>query len=162
MRIARHADCLEVDKAESWQCLGENWRDKKKEPKYTRHLIKVLVHGQSQFIVLGPVEQGFLKGRHGDSWHPGWRTLHSNSDSVEFPQKSGSKPAERNTFCFVRTRSPQEGQNPPTSAKDLPGPEERDCADGWNTRRVSSSLKSALNPPDIAGVEWDLLHPSRL
>lgn len=28
--VARHTDRLEVDKAASWQCLGENWRDKKK------------------------------------------------------------------------------------------------------------------------------------
>lgn len=36
---------------------------KEKEPKYTRHLIKALVHGQPCFIVLGSVEQGFLKGK---------------------------------------------------------------------------------------------------
>lgn len=48
---------------------GEKIGGEKKEPKYTRHFIKVLVHSQSYFIALRSVEQGFLKGRHDTEIH---------------------------------------------------------------------------------------------
>lgn len=68
-RVTRHAHRFEVNKAESWRVRGwKNWKGKK-EPKYTRHFIKVLVHSQSYFIALRSVEQGFLKGRHDTEIH---------------------------------------------------------------------------------------------
>lgn len=154
MRVARHADRLEVNKVESWWCSGENWREKKRAKVHKTSHKSVgsrpvifycpwicwarLFEGKTRRLVAF-----WLK----DITVIQWNFLRKVAANRLRGTRSASWGSE--VLCWWKCLA-QEGQNPPTSAKDLPGPEERNCADGWNTRWVSNSLKSALNPPDIA------------
>lgn len=166
MRVARHADRLEVNKVESWWCSGENWREKKRAKVHKTSHKSVGSRPSHILLSLNLLSKAFWRE---DTEISGILAEGHNSDSVEFPQKSGSKPAERNPFCFVRNRSSllvemscsggAKSSNISEGSSRTWG--EKLCR--WAKHQVSQQLPK-VSPKSSwhCCVEWDLLHSSRV